>query len=350
MVGHHAAWVSLLALAFSSPVARSHTDKGTPALSAARRKSRFSLTVAITLIVSGRFLFGVTIVASVSSTIYCGTTVEHKWPSSNRPPQRQNTGTNTWSMCQKARRETMGDMVKYQLHPACAAWPPMLDHEIEALAADIKVNGLHEPITLTPDDKLLDGRNRAEACERAGVTAPTTVYAGDPWLFSLSKNKHRRHMTVDQIALVAAALVTTKHGTNRFVETSTEVSINDAAAAAGVSPTAINSARTVLRDGTPEEVEAVKTGKAKLRATADMVRTRKRTAKAAAPKPATADAVRSAPVPPKATPTQPTGAPFEIETSFSAMRLARPISPARRRSRRRFRSMRLAPPRASPPW
>lgn len=69
-----------------------------------------------------------------------------------------------------------------------------------------------------------------------------------------------------------------------------------------------------MRDGTPEEVEAVKTGKAKLRATADMVRTRKRTAKAAAPKPATADAVRSAPVPPKATPTQPTGAPFEIET------------------------------------
>jgi hypothetical protein len=37
----------------------------------------------------------------------------------------------------------------------------------------------------------LDGRNRAEACERAGVEPTTVTYDGDPVLFSLSKNKHR---------------------------------------------------------------------------------------------------------------------------------------------------------------
>jgi ParB-like chromosome segregation protein Spo0J len=169
---------------------------------------------------------------------------------------------------------TLSGPMKYQLHPVCAAWPPMPDHEIEALAADIKANGLLEPLTLDPQSLLLDGRNREEACERAGVTPTTIVYAGDPILFSLSKNKHRRHMTVDQIALVAATLVTTKQTMNQYTVTSNEVTIEAAAVAAGVPRTAIESARTVLSDATPEEVEAVKTGKAKLRATADRVRAR----------------------------------------------------------------------------
>jgi ParB-like chromosome segregation protein Spo0J len=93
----------------------------------------------------------------------------------------------------------------YELHPACAAWPQMTDDALDELAADIKANGLHDPLTLTPDGKLLDGRNRMLACERVGVEPTTIVYSGDPYLFSLSKNKQRRHMGQDQIALVAAA-------------------------------------------------------------------------------------------------------------------------------------------------
>ena len=228
---------------------------------------------------------------------------------------------------------TMDEIVKYQLHPACAAWPPMPDHEIEALAADIKANGLLEPITLTPDKLLLDGRNRAKACERAGVTPATTVYAGDPVLFSLSKNRHRRHMSVDQIAMVAAALVTTTQGRPSKEKTSFEVFIDDAVAASGVPRTAIDSARTVLRDGTPEEVQAVKTGKAKVRATADKVRARKKTAKEAPPKVAPADAVRSAPTPPKATPSLPSDAPVEIDASILSLSAQKRFEALERRLR-----------------
>jgi hypothetical protein len=43
-----------------------------------------------------------------------------------------------------------------------------------------------------------------------------------------------------------------------------------------VPKTAIDAAKAVLRDGTPEEIEAVKSGKAKLRPTADKGRKRKK--------------------------------------------------------------------------
>jgi hypothetical protein len=166
--------------------------------------------------------------------------------------------------------------MKYALHPACAAWPPMSPEEQCDLAADIAANGLREPITLTPDGLLLDGRNRAEACEIADVEPKTVVYPGDPVAFSLSKNKHRRHMSVDQIAMVAATLATQAQGVNQH--TSNEASsISKVAKAAGVPKTAVESAKAVLKGGTADEVEAVRSGKAPLRRTANAVRARSAT-------------------------------------------------------------------------
>ena len=71
----------------------------------------------------------------------------------------------------------------------------MKPEELRELADDITANGLRDPVTLTPDGLLLDGRNRALACEMADVEPATTIFDGVPWLFSLSRNKHRRHMT-----------------------------------------------------------------------------------------------------------------------------------------------------------
>jgi hypothetical protein len=102
--------------------------------------------------------------------------------------------------------------MKYQLHPACAAWPEMPPGALRELAEDIAANGLHEPLTLTPDGLLLDGRNRALACEIAGVEPTTVAYVGDPMRFSVSKNARRRHMNREEILLAAASLVTTKRG------------------------------------------------------------------------------------------------------------------------------------------
>jgi len=167
--------------------------------------------------------------------------------------------------------------MKYELHPACSAWPEMKPEELRDLADDIAANGLRDPITLTPDGLLLDGRNRALACELAGHLPLATIFDGDPWLFSLSRNKHRRHLTTDQIALIAARLAKRTVGNPNFAIASNEAIGNaEAAKAAGVPETAIESAKVVLRHGTPEERKAVESGKAKLRKTADRVRARKR--------------------------------------------------------------------------
>jgi hypothetical protein len=101
----------------------------------------------------------------------------------------------------------------YDLHPACAAWPPMPDEKLLELADDIKANGLQNPIVITRDNLILDGRNRDLACQLAGVTIKTTVYKDDdPVGYVVSANKHRRHLTESQWVAVAAELMTLLKG------------------------------------------------------------------------------------------------------------------------------------------
>src|SRR5437667_3397811 len=105
--------------------------------------------------------------------------------------------------------------MKPELHPACAQWPKMPENELKELAEDIKQKGLIETITLTPDGKLLDGNSRWDACELAGREPRTEIYQGDdPIGFVISKNKHRKHLEIGQLAMVMAKLVKLKPGTN----------------------------------------------------------------------------------------------------------------------------------------
>jgi hypothetical protein len=170
--------------------------------------------------------------------------------------------------------QSSSPVLAWPLHPACEAWPEMSPTELKALADDIEANGLRDPITVTPEGKLLDGRNRALACVMAGVTPTFTTFTGDPVLFSLSRNQHRRHMTTNDIAMVAAKLVTTTQGMNRFVDTANAVSIAQAADKAGLTRTAVESAMTVLKHGTPEEKKAYDSGKSP-RKIADGIRQRR---------------------------------------------------------------------------
>jgi hypothetical protein len=152
-----------------------------------------------------------------------------------------------------------------------------------ALSEDIFANGLRDPITLTPDGQLLDGRNRVLAAIMAGIdptTLATEIHKGDPWAFSLSRNKFRRHLNPE---------VTASQGGDRrsenFKTAGAGLKIADAAEKAGVTKTKVESACTVLKCGTPEEIAAIRTGVAKVRPTADKVRARRRLAPPAAPKP-----------------------------------------------------------------
>lgn len=93
------------------------------------------------------------------------------------------------------------------VHPAAELFPMMTGDEFDELVADIRANGQHEPVILTADGTLLDGRNRYRACVALGIEPRSRVYAGDdPLAFVLSANLHRRHLNTGQKALLALAV------------------------------------------------------------------------------------------------------------------------------------------------
>jgi hypothetical protein len=96
-----------------------------------------------------------------------------------------------------------------EVHPAAMLFPMMKEEELKKLAEDIEDNGLIEPVVLY-HGQILDGRNRLAACELAGVLPHFTQVDGDvpsPTLYVLSKNLHRRHLSISQRAAVAADVV-----------------------------------------------------------------------------------------------------------------------------------------------
>jgi hypothetical protein len=102
---------------------------------------------------------------------------------------------------------------QYKVHPAADVFPMMDDAELAELGEDIKKNGLRESIKFRGDE-LLDGRNRLEAIERAGVDfrslgghAIEHLPAVDAVAFVISVNIQRRHLTKQQQAdLIVAAV------------------------------------------------------------------------------------------------------------------------------------------------
>ena len=68
---------------------------------------------------------------------------------------------------------------KRPVHPVADLFPRMTDEELADLAADIKANGLIHPIVVDKDGVLIDGRNRARACEIAGIEPATVLFEGD---------------------------------------------------------------------------------------------------------------------------------------------------------------------------
>lgn len=148
----------------------------------------------------------------------------------------------------------------YRVHPVASMFPMSDDETLQALAEDIKKNGLREPVVLAeyvadkrpvcekygleideltghilgkvPEEAkaelasgrelvLIDGRNRMKACEIAGVDpvpmgqrySPLELEPQDPgfeeyigsWI--ISKNLHRRHLSTGQRAAVAARYI-----------------------------------------------------------------------------------------------------------------------------------------------
>ena len=96
-------------------------------------------------------------------------------------------------------------MAHHELHPLCTLFPRLSGAEFDALVADIKANGQHQPIILH-DGMILDGGNRYRACIEAGVEPKFRKFDGASVVtFVLSANLHRRHMTPGQQAAIVAS-------------------------------------------------------------------------------------------------------------------------------------------------
>lgn len=92
-----------------------------------------------------------------------------------------------------------------QWHDAAKLFPMLPDTELQELAEDIKAHGLLNPIVLH-DGKVLDGRNRLMACQRAGVDPSFAEWESKgiaPVAWVISQNLMRRQMTAGQRAAVA---------------------------------------------------------------------------------------------------------------------------------------------------
>jgi hypothetical protein len=125
----------------------------------------------------------------------------------------------------------------YKFHKYADLYPLASEEELSRLTDDIKQNGLANPIVITFADgceRIVDGRNRYLACERAGVEpkcidwwrarypfgysyAPgvkpygrNEKYHGqegfedDLLMWVVAQNSHRRHLSQDQLKMVVA--------------------------------------------------------------------------------------------------------------------------------------------------
>jgi ParB-like chromosome segregation protein Spo0J len=94
-------------------------------------------------------------------------------------------------------------------HPIAELFDLATDAEIVGLAQNINEHGQIEPIDVY-EGKILDGRNRYRACLSVGVEprcqqwTPNGASAMD---YVLSKNLHRRHLTIAQRAALGVRLL-----------------------------------------------------------------------------------------------------------------------------------------------
>lgn len=93
-------------------------------------------------------------------------------------------------------------MQEYDIHPYALIFPPMSKQDFDALAEDMRANGLLDPITLY-SGQIIDGRNRYRACANLGITPKFTDFEGndeEALALVVSKNLARRHLTLEEKA------------------------------------------------------------------------------------------------------------------------------------------------------
>jgi hypothetical protein len=161
-------------------------------------------------------------------------------------------------------------------HRFAERYPLMDGDRLDKFVADIRGNGQRDPIILY-DGKILDGRNRYRACIELGIEPLFEEFIGNDEEASTlvdSENLFRRHLTDDQIAIRIAELARVKAGrpyskqspqnggTFREAKTKSSRILAEQASKVGISEHKLERVRTILNQGTPEQIEAVRRGAA----------------------------------------------------------------------------------------
>lgn len=165
---------------------------------------------------------------------------------------------------------------QYKIHPIANLFPSMTDVEYQALKKDIELNGQFEDAVFWRQ-QLVDGRHRARACAELGIELGSCELDDDddPYVYVISANLHRRHLTTSQRSVVAAKMANLKHG-QRKSELSNDNSngdtkIQDAADLLNVGKASVCRAKSVLDKGSAKLIEAVERGEVAVSQAAKLV-------------------------------------------------------------------------------
>jgi hypothetical protein len=158
---------------------------------------------------------------------------------------------------------------RYEPHPAARILPPLTQQEFARLLDDIRENGQRAPIIMQ-NDLVVDGRHRLLACQRLGIPCRAEILPlyDDPMRVALSANVTRRQLSDSQRAVIAARMVTTRHG---IAAGPNDVTQARAAQMLGVSERYVRDAQWLIENH-DDEVEPVFEGRESLRAVVSRLR------------------------------------------------------------------------------
>ena len=149
-----------------------------------------------------------------------------------------------------------------EIHEIAYLFPEMSETEFAELKANIAQHGLQMPI-LRHRGKIVDGRHRLRACIELGIIPRfeelQAANDDDMRAMVVSINLHRRHLDLNQRALIAARLCNTQIGTNQH--SAGAVPQAQLAQDLAVSTDSIARGKTIIKKGSPELIAAVETGK-----------------------------------------------------------------------------------------
>lgn len=182
---------------------------------------------------------------------------------------------------------------RVKIHSAAKLFPMMKGKEFDRHLQSIRDGGQTDPVVLL-DGVLLDGRNRMLACKELGIDCiaveKTTKEIPDPLRYVLIKNLDRRHLSVQERAMIAAtalgefekqaklrqrkaggaqnAVKSAKSAYGKKNVSATEnhgkSAVDEAGKEFGVSGSSVKKAKCIVEGGSPKVCAAVKEKKLSL--------------------------------------------------------------------------------------